>query len=218
MRFILSCFIFLLSSQGFAQSVLESKMDGSEQGKKITDFLKELQTKHSVKCFYIEEWFQNSSFEKSYQGATLSEALEDVLLGTEINFIWMNDYALVFVKDPSRAIQRKEIILSAIQAKKKVQKLTIGNPSGTSTKNSKAILRGKVLVGETKEPLIGASVLVVDVSAGSTTREDGSFELQVPVGSQIIRVGYVNYEESILDLDVLGDGELMDFTRVQHLR
>ncbi len=211
MKFVLTCTFLVFSFNVFSQSILESRLDGSEKGKKVAEFLKELEEKYPLKCFYIEDWFQNIYFEKSYKGVTLSTALQDALNGIEINFIWMHDYALVFVKDPTRAIQRKEIIDNAILGKKKIQRLVVGHHPDASNSRDMAIIKGKVMTGEAMEPLIGATVRLTDSSTGNVTREDGSFELKAPLGAQIVRVNYLNFEEVILDLDVLGSGEVNVF-------
>lgn len=63
-------------------------------------------------------------------------------------------------------------------------------------------IRGKVLDGESREPLYGATVQVTDVSPviGAQTDEEGNFLLEnVPVGRRTVKVTYIGYGEFIRD-------------------
>jgi iron complex outermembrane receptor protein len=56
---------------------------------------------------------------------------------------------------------------------------------------------GKITDNDTKEPLIGVTVLVDGTNKGEITNLDGDFTIKgVPVGERIIRITYVGYEET----------------------
>src|SRR5713101_4915941 len=57
-------------------------------------------------------------------------------------------------------------------------------------------ITGRVTDATSKEPLIGASVLVVGTTLGSSTDIDGKFViLSVPPGEYSLKVSYVGYQE-----------------------
>lgn len=65
-----------------------------------------------------------------------------------------------------------------------------------------ARLKGKVYDKTTKETLPGANVVVVNTSLGAATDYDGEFVLNhVPPGKQKIRVSYIGYKDTTLEID-----------------
>ena len=61
-------------------------------------------------------------------------------------------------------------------------------------------IAGYVLDKETGEPMIGANVIVVGTTLGSSTDLDGHFViLKVPVGYHSIRVTYIGYSIQVLE-------------------
>lgn len=57
-------------------------------------------------------------------------------------------------------------------------------------------LKGKLLDTETKEPLIGATVLVEGTTLGGITDLNGEFLVKsIPAGTRTIRFKYVGYED-----------------------
>ena len=65
---------------------------------------------------------------------------------------------------------------------------------------SQKTITGTVTEEGSGEPLIGASILVVGTSTGTVTDIDGSFELQVPEGSNLISVSYTGFSEKEVDI------------------
>ena len=64
-------------------------------------------------------------------------------------------------------------------------------------------LNGRVLDSSTKEPLIGANVLVIQLeNIGAATDIDGKFNLIIPVGSYSIKVSLIGYE-TIIKTDIV---------------
>jgi len=74
---------------------------------------------------------------------------------------------------------------------------------------------GKVTDKADGQPLIGATVLVTGTSIGTSTDFDGSFELNVPIGSQL-EVSYIGYSTitvtaaSVLDIQMQEDNEYLE--------
>ena len=64
MKKILLPFFLLLSTFAFSQSVLDQKLDGSEKGKKLMTLFEELEKKHPVRFYFLNEWIDNISFQK----------------------------------------------------------------------------------------------------------------------------------------------------------
>ncbi|WP_026260695.1 TonB-dependent receptor [Spirosoma luteum] len=69
------------------------------------------------------------------------------------------------------------------------------------------MLRGRVVDKESKYPLVGATVQVVDVKMGSLTDTSGSYRIAgVPVGRRTVRVTLVGYKEVLLNNIIVDAG------------
>lgn len=69
------------------------------------------------------------------------------------------------------------------------------------SQNHTQTIRGKVIDKETKTPLVGASVVIINSNPfkGSATDIDGKFRIEgVSVGRQTIKVTYIGYEDLVI--------------------
>ena len=112
---------FLGPSIGFSQDILNRKLDGSEQGKPLGDFLRQIEKGNNSKFFFIDEWLEGLSFDKGYEGMTLEEALKKILLGTDISVSTLYGYAIIFVKDPNRTLEKMRFVQSIRSDKRTVE-------------------------------------------------------------------------------------------------
>ncbi|MCF8255368.1 MAG: carboxypeptidase-like regulatory domain-containing protein, partial [Bacteroidia bacterium] len=63
------------------------------------------------------------------------------------------------------------------------------------------VVRGTVIDQETKQPLIGATVLVINDTKtfGASTDENGKFKIEkVSLGRKTVRITYIGYEDKTL--------------------
>jgi len=190
-----------------SQSILDVRLDGSEQGKNLGVVLKEWESRYGLRSYFISDWTRDIQVTQSYKDQKLRIALDDILLGTDLNYVVMHNYALVIVKDPSQSIQRKALLTSAAQEKKRIDKMVLGEASRMK-RGQNVVVQGTVLADQTKEPLVGASVIVSDLGTGVTTNADGNFELRLAAGLHVITVAYVNYQEQVFDLAAYEDGSM----------
>lgn len=62
-------------------------------------------------------------------------------------------------------------------------------------------ISGKLLDGETNEPLIGAAVIIDGTNQGTTSDVDGNFSFSVSQSSGILKFTYVGYHDLLLKFD-----------------
>jgi hypothetical protein len=198
---LLSCF------SSFSQSILDLKLNGSEKGKTLPIFLQELESANQIKFFYMNDWIQAITFNESFENRTLRDALNELFLGTDLNYIELNKYTIIVVKDPAQALQRNAMINAAVREKKKIETVIIGDKSGAKLKG-KVLLTGTVLDGKSREPLVGVNVFMGDIQAGTITNSEGKFELKIANGKHVINFSYVNFEERVIDLEIYKDGSV----------
>ena len=79
-------------------------------------------------------------------------------------------------------------------------------------------IRGQVLDKDSKYPLIGARVIVVDTGAinGTVTDDNGYFKLEVPLGRVSIRASYMGYkDDGVNNLQVIAGKEINQTIELQ---
>lgn len=190
-----------------AQSILETKLNGGEKGKSLVSVLIEIEKSQPVRFYFLPTWLEGIEFDQDYKGQPLRLALDNLLLGTDLNYLEMEAHAIVFVKDPTMAIQRINSINAAVKERKKIEKVILGSLEA-GRRNGNIQIRGKIRDAKSNEPLMGASVYVIDLQQGVITDSDGNYSLSLPTGEHVITMNYVNYEERVIDLAAYKDGEI----------
>ncbi|MEN0006109.1 MAG: carboxypeptidase-like regulatory domain-containing protein, partial [Bacteroidota bacterium] len=71
------------------------------------------------------------------------------------------------------------------------------------------LLRGQIIDGVSRQPLIGATVQIRGTSRGSVTDEKGGFELEVALLPLALRISYVGYEIKEVTIDRLQEGRIV---------
>lgn len=73
-----------------------------------------------------------------------------------------------------------------------------------------APLRGRVIDRTTREPLIGATILLSGTTRGTTSDASGEFQLELPRGEHRLEISYVSYLPQQLAVRIpAGDGVLL---------
>lgn len=191
----------------FSQSLVNIKLDSVGEPKSLLQVFNEIEKKHKVRFYYIPEWIDSISLDKTFNDKILGEALDELLLGTDLSVVELNPFAIVLVKDPAQAIQRNTLLTKAVRERKKVETINIGDRR-SSDKSKPVTLTGVVTTDKTGEPLIGVNILVSDLSYGTITNAEGRFELKIPSGSHIVQFSYVNFEDKVIDLTLYENGEV----------
>ena len=206
-RTFLIILILLPGISGYTQSVLDSKLSESDKGKSLTSYFNELEKTHSVRFYFIPNWIDNIYFDEKEIGLTLGDALKELFLGTELSYVEVNANTIILLKDPTQALERNTVITAAVREQKKIDKLVIGNVL-KSTSRQRVTFSGTVIDGKSKEPLIGVSVSIKDIKAGTTTNAEGKFEMTITTGLHALSFSYINFEEKIIDLEIYENGSV----------
>jgi hypothetical protein len=198
---LLLCLIGGLSANA---QILQIRLDGSEVGKSPDALLQSLEKKYPVKCYYLNEWFEGITITESYENRTLQELLKDIFQGMDISWTVMYDYALVFSKDPTRELERSNLLKAARGRDRQIKELTIGTPSG---KRKNITLSGKVIDLNNGQGMAGVTV-EVSGEKQVTTDPNGNFSVVIPSDQYVIIFRHFNYEENVYDLRIFEDGVL----------
>lgn len=205
-KILLLTFLLCISLTVRAQDVLDFRLDGTERGKTLPVILADIEKKTSARFYFLPEWFEPISVQQGYGGQTLAEALDHLFLGTDLNYFTMYPQAVVFIKDPTQALLRKEAIETAIRQQKKIERYTFGELG--KSKKQKINMTGRVIDSKTREPLPHASIQVSDTQYGTTTDETGNYALSLAPGVYVLNISFVDYENKVIDLVAYDDGEI----------
>ena len=155
----------------------------------------------------MEEWLSPFTIKNTLSGLSLKEILLTTLEESEINVIFLNDYTVIFFKDPHHELERDAMVESAITKKIKVDKIALGSQK-TNTNGSNVNLKGVVKDKESQAPIAGATVYVNGLNISSQTDSKGQYQLTIPGGEYVVSFRYVTYEERLLVVSIYESGEL----------
>ncbi|MBI1769465.1 MAG: TonB-dependent receptor [Bacteroidetes bacterium] len=206
MKTLVTWLFLTISYAAFSQQILNKKLNGSEKGKILSIYLREIERNSGNKFFFLDQWFESLQFEDGYAGMTLEEALKKILQGTDISYTTFYNYAVVFAKDPNRTLEKIKFLQSVKSEKIKVESKSLGSKDKVKT-GTPVHLSGTVRDGKTLDPLQGASVYIEGTNRVATTSGTGTFSLEIPAGEHFVVFRYSNYEEKIVNLSIYESGE-----------
>ncbi|MBP1666512.1 MAG: hypothetical protein H6Q23_1372, partial [Bacteroidetes bacterium] len=85
--------------------------------------------------------------------------------------------------------------------------INIGNPSDKNIRGN-ITLSGYISNHDTKEALVGVTVFIPSLSAGTISNEFGHYNISIPRGSHSVRFTFIGMKEKIIDLNIFSPGEL----------
>ena len=206
-RYLIVVVGLLVASNVAAQrKALETKWS-VDRGKPLAEFLTSIEEHDNIKFFYLQEWLQPLALTREWKDATLEEILTHTLQDSDVRFISLYDYSVIFYKDPTRELERNAIRESAIERRISVDEVAIGSQQNF-VPGTNVTLTGKITDKEARTPLVGATVYVNGLDQSTQTDVNGQFRLSLPGGEYIINFRHVNYEERLLSLRIYADGHV----------
>jgi outer membrane receptor for ferrienterochelin and colicin len=214
--------IFFILAIKFVSTGQESdyKIVWNYEGQSFDEFVISTESYYNVRFFYKAEWVNNIRLRKYDNVATLSGLLDNIFQGRNIyyfmdrsgNIILTRDYK---VKTPASVVLSGDKFIPKTDysgqnyQQKFVENLLveIGNPA-EKNRIGNVVISGYVKSKDSKEPVIGATVYVKELSIGSITNEYGFYSINVPRGNYYIRYTYMGMKETSVNASVYGTGKL----------
>lgn len=196
--FILVCCIV---TPGMSQTATDFQLH-DVQSQSLRTFLVGLEEQKPIRFFFQEEWLEGYTIDPSYNGMTLKQALAEIL-GDDLQFTEVSGDAIIFVKDPSIARLRDEIIRTAVEAKKEIEEKVIGNPEQYQ-RGKKLFLSG--LVRGSEKSAIPNVVILSDNEQVGQTDLSGKYRISLSPGAHVLEFRYVNFKDRVIDLKIYADG------------
>jgi hypothetical protein len=206
-KYLLFSLFASLTISGYSQNLMDIPLKDIHEKESLSRFLTEFEKEHPVRFFYLDEWLAIYQVDEHFNGYTLERALQELLRDSDITFTFMYGYAVIFVKDPEKALDRQNILKSAAVQKKTIEKQNIGNAQNF-VPGKKVTLTGVVKSEAHDAPLSGTLVWVEDMKLNSATDVNGRYEITLPAGDHVINFRYANYAEKVIDLAIYENGSI----------
>ncbi|MEL6926346.1 MAG: carboxypeptidase-like regulatory domain-containing protein, partial [Bacteroidota bacterium] len=168
------------------------------QQQSLLNILSDIQSKHRIRFFFQKEQLPAEARSFSFQQTPLTAVLDQLFEGTRLSYFQYRDYAIMvlprdmvsefYTANYYKALEeslRQDEAVAALE-----RQITIGDISKLGSSGN-ATVNGVILDSQTKDPIIGATLLITDMGSGTTTDADGNFELTLPTGKHDIVVQYV---------------------------
>ncbi len=179
-----------------AQEQGEIDIDGIFREQPLQAFIDSLEKKYNLRFFYKKEWIAAHTISKTFRSTPLIQALNNIFLDNALTFRFFQDNGVVIYPESSGNFSRFD---------EATQFLIIGNPLNLGRYKS-AALRGRVVDGKTDEPLAGAIIYHADTQTGTTTDENGVFEMELPTGDHRLQFSFVGLQNSNRKIRLIEDG------------
>ncbi|MEN0047119.1 MAG: TonB-dependent receptor [Bacteroidota bacterium] len=209
---LFACMVFALSS--FAQTISDVKVTASFQQKSARVILQQLDRQLPIQFFYKEAELPTRALTLSFQETPIEEVMKALFDGTLLNYMTYRNYAIIIAPDrilqevySSDYYQGLEKSLTDSDEKPKVKPIVVGSIDQLSP-NGKTKVKGIVRDEQTREPIIGATLMWTSLDQGTVTDVDGSFESELPVGEHELVIRYIGYEDQVQVVQVYSDGEI----------
>jgi hypothetical protein len=187
-------FTFLLSIQ---PAVSQATKQGNYLS--IDQVINHLEDKYPLHFFYKPEWFENRSFSSSILTLSFNEALYRIKIISELSVITIDSSLYIFIP------VKQTIELPTQEEKSDV--VIIGNPNDYG-KYTKATFHGRIIDGNNKKPLPGASIIIDKLKIGAHTDDKGNYHLQAPIGEHTIRLSFTGYDDNLQEIKLASDGSI----------
>ncbi len=180
------------SAQNQGEILLNAKL----RDRSLKELFDTLEARYDLRIFYKEEWVKDYEVNRNFVNTPLVQALNNLFIDNELTFRFYQDNGVVIYPESTAGGNRMF---------ETAQVLIIGNPLNLGRYKT-ARFRGKVLDGQTGEPLVGAVVYQVGQQKGASTDANGIFEMELPTGDHQIRFSFVGFEESVWNIRLIEDG------------
>ncbi|MBX2896559.1 MAG: TonB-dependent receptor [Cyclobacteriaceae bacterium] len=174
----------------------------------LIDVLLDLEKKTALRFYFFHDWIDHLTVKKTLSGTPLHELLTDLLEGSEVGYVYMYDYAVIFYKNPVAERTRREIVNSARKRNLKVESIVIGQKS-SANEGSHITLNGKVIDQQTKRALPGVSVKIDNSNMGTSTNAAGEYQFEIKAGEHVLTYQLVGYEEGVQQISIYTAGSVL---------
>lgn len=181
----------------------------------LIEVLEQLEKKTSHTFFFIEDWLQDIKVSGTYNNTPITKVLEDVFQNTVLNYFLLDGEKIILTRNniiydelPAGFFDHTDtdtaeteevpvsepIIRAQTPSSADIETVYIGREIKNSSRRN-FTLSGIVIDAETNRPLSGVSIMVRERNMGTTTNEDGYYEINLPAGSYLLETSSMETKE-----------------------
>ncbi len=197
-----------------SQSITQHKITASYSQATLSSILADLQQSEDIRFFYRQDELPGTIHTAEWQDVALDDVMDELLDGSAIGYTVYRDRDIILmprtVIDEVYTVNYYKALERSTQLEDlppQPQVITIGSVRDLSA-SGRSTIRGTVTDTEDESPIIGATITWTDLNEGTTTDENGQFEMTVPVGLHEVVVRYVGFEDLYRTVDVYSNGSL----------
>lgn len=208
------CFVwFLQINPARAQDNTQIYITATYNNKPLAEVISDLEARYPLRFFYKNEWIAGEGITISLTNEPLAAAVEKLLARSRINFILYDVYTIVLLKDPA-APATTDTSLTASPAPSDTapeQENTAPSAKNTSAgfkkfgpdKNGQKVrVSGNIREKSTGDAIMGATIYVEELKAGTVTNNTGFYSLSIPTGTYNITYNYIGYKPEKKQLQI----------------
>lgn len=229
---IILIFLIVYGQYAYTQTTVENKSISVELiNVSLQEALDVLEEETGILFYYKRKWLQDKKVDYEATDQSLENILDVILRNTTINYYRYSDTQIVLTennliydklpntffgsKKSDTIIQkRSEGTFRPVffdepkqQTKSTVETIRIGKENRNNS-NASFKISGHVVVEKTKSPLPNLTITLNDARTGTTTDNNGYYELTVPLGENYLKYSSIGIESAIKRVIVYSDGNL----------
>jgi hypothetical protein len=204
-RYVIAFVMFFLCGILSAQSPGELSISGTYSGPTI-DALKQIEKDYPVRFYFKDEWFSNDILNVTFRNYSLTEAANSIVTGKPYTFRIVNSNLVVFLPRADVAVLTGQIPNFSGNDESQSQFVLVGDLAEAGRQKTAAV-SGKVIDGETGEPVIGATIQIQNLQQGVVSNTQGNYKLILTPGLYTLIVSSVGYETSPFNIKVISSGD-----------
>lgn len=198
-------YFFIQATTIFGQAGIEKiTFDQDYTETPLPEVLQNLEFKNGVQFFYKNDWGIDAFLLNGKKGEDALININDLLKTYGYSLIEYKDLFVIVNQEGLESYQyefweENDINLDQYKI------IGSGKPENS---NLPVLIKGKIIDAAEGEPLIGASIQVLESSQGVVTDIDGNFELPLIPGKYKLMAQYAGYEAQSIPVQVINEGEL----------
>ncbi len=181
--------IVLYASVLFVAPVLCQNTDsilvtGNFRNTSMIDFLGQIEAAYPINFYYDPKWFKNLSFDQTFLNAPMTSVIDMITKETPYLSISLNNAYVFMPRDRAGIIANKQEGSSNGMTEPAI---LIGK-ANESGKYKNAVVRGCVTDGKNGDPLIGATLQILNSGYATVSDREGNYVFVVPVGIDDLKI------------------------------
>jgi len=192
-------------------------------------FVEQVSSQFGVQIYFRPEWFGERRFTYSGDSVGLDLVLEEILSGTGLYFTFLTPVKVVILPERRINTELPALIsqngvsdetgrgedymgvkagqyLVGTRPEQITRTIVIGEKRLSSAKSIVRI-KGKLINVETGEPVVGATMVVLESGKGSISDQNGNVLMALLPGKYAVRFSFIGMEPVDVTMEVYSDGE-----------